>query len=64
MPTTANVLQWFTEDGMKISVRPSGTEPKIKFYCEVPVEGFTGDYADATAKADARIAEIKKSLGL
>jgi phosphoglucomutase len=57
------VLQWFTEDGMKISVRPSGTEPKIKFYCEVPAP-FDGDYAAATAKADARIAEIKKSLGL
>ena len=64
MPTTANVLQWFTEDGMKISVRPSGTEPKIKFYCEVPVEGFDGNYEDASAKADARIADIKKSLGL
>ncbi|MCI7038794.1 MAG: phospho-sugar mutase, partial [Bacteroidales bacterium] len=36
MPATSNVLQWFTEDGLKISVRPSGTEPKIKFYCEVP----------------------------
>ena len=64
MPTTANVLQWFTEDGMKISVRPSGTEPKIKFYCEVPVPGFDGNYEAANAKADARIAEIKKSLGL
>ena len=64
MPTTANVLQWFTEDGMKISVRPSGTEPKIKFYCEVPVPGFDGNYEDANAKADVRIAEIKKSLGL
>ena len=65
MPTTSNVLQWFTEDGMKISVRPSGTEPKIKFYCEVPVAGqFNGDYNAFTAKADARIVEIKKSLGL
>ena len=64
MPTTANVLQWFTEDGMKISVRPSGTEPKIKFYCEVPVADFDGNYEDASAKADARIADIKKSLGL
>ena len=63
MPTTANVLQWFTEDGMKISVRPSGTEPKIKFYCEVPAP-FDGDYDKATAIADAKIAEIKKSLGL
>ena len=34
-PTTSNVLQFFTEDGTKISVRPSGTEPKIKFYIEV-----------------------------
>lgn len=35
MPTTSNVLQWFCEDGTKVSVRPSGTEPKIKFYIEV-----------------------------
>ncbi|MFW6268186.1 MAG: phospho-sugar mutase [Marinilabiliaceae bacterium] len=34
-PATSNVLQFFTEDGSKVSVRPSGTEPKIKFYCEV-----------------------------
>lgn len=34
-PTTSNVLQFFTEDGSKVSVRPSGTEPKIKFYFEV-----------------------------
>jgi len=33
--TTANVLQFFTADGTKVSVRPSGTEPKIKFYIEV-----------------------------
>ena len=31
-PTTSNVLQYFTEDGTKVSIRPSGTEPKIKFY--------------------------------
>lgn len=35
MPEPSNVLQWFTEDGTKVSVRPSGTEPKIKFYIEV-----------------------------
>ena len=34
-PATSNVLQFFTEDGSKVSVRPSGTEPKIKFYFEV-----------------------------
>ena len=32
MPTTSNVLQYFTEDGTKVSIRPSGTEPKIKVY--------------------------------
>ena len=65
MPATSNVLQWFTEDGLKVSVRPSGTEPKIKFYCEVPVPGqFDGDYVAATAKANARVEEIKKDLGL
>ena len=65
MPARSNVLQWFCADGTKISVRPSGTEPKIKFYCEVPVAGqFDGDYNAFTAKADARIVEIKKSLGL
>ena len=65
MPASSNVLQWFTEDGLKVSVRPSGTEPKIKFYCEVPVPGqFDGDYVAATAKANARVEEIKKDLGL
>ena len=38
MPEASNVLQYFTEDGTKISVRPSGTEPKIKFYIEVKGE--------------------------
>ena len=38
MPEASNVLQYFTEDGTKISVRPSGTEPKIKFYVEVKGE--------------------------
>ncbi len=65
MPDTSNVLQWFTEDGLKVSVRPSGTEPKIKFYLEVPVPGqFDGDYDAATAKANLRVEEIKKNLGL
>ena len=34
-PEASNVLQWYTENGTKVSVRPSGTEPKIKFYIEV-----------------------------
>ena len=49
-----------------MSVSPSGTEPKIKYYIEVPVEGFTGaaDYDPFNAKADAIVALIKKDLGL
>lgn len=62
---TSNVLQFFTEDGLKISVRPSGTEPKIKFYFEIPgVMPTAADYERATAECEARIPAIKKSLGL
>ncbi|MBR2097410.1 MAG: phospho-sugar mutase [Prevotella sp.] len=66
MPTTANVLQWFCADGTKISVRPSGTEPKIKFYCEIKDAGFKGaaDYDKCTKAAEDRIEAIKKSLSL
>ena len=39
MPTTSNVLQFFTEDGTKISVRPSGTEPLIRVMAEGPDQG-------------------------
>ncbi len=62
---TSNVLQYFTEGGLKISVRPSGTEPKIKFYFEIPADMPTvRDYEKATATAEARIPDIKKSLGI
>ena len=65
---TSNVLQYFTEGGLKVSVRPSGTEPKIKFYFEIPVASgkpFTGaDYERCTAEAEARVPAIKASLGL
>lgn len=65
MPTTSNVLQFFTEDGTKISVRPSGTEPKIKFYVEVKGHMANGtEYDKAIADADAKIALIKKDLGI
>ena len=64
-PTTSNVLQFFTEDGTKISVRPSGTEPKIKFYIEVRGTMKTrADYADADAKATAKIQAVRDSLGV
>lgn len=65
MPTTSNVLQFFTEDGTKISVRPSGTEPKIKFYVEVKGNMATAaDYDNAIAEAEAKIALVKKDLGI
>ena len=66
MPTTSNVLQWFCEDGTKVSVRPSGTEPKIKFYCEVKDPSFkcAGCYERCTNAALDKIEAIKKSLGL
>ncbi len=65
MPETSNVLQWFCEDGTKVSVRPSGTEPKIKFYCEVKgTMKSAADYADQNEKAAAKIEAIKKSLNL
>ncbi len=66
MPATSNVLQWFTEDGIKISVRPSGTEPKIKFYCEIKDNSFkdAASYEPCTKKALEKIEAIKKSLNL
>ena len=65
MPVTSNVLQFFTEDNSKVSVRPSGTEPKIKFYVEVH-DTMTGadDYEAANARAAAKIDAIKKDLGI
>ena len=65
MPETSNVLQYFTEDGCKVSVRPSGTEPKIKFYMEAKGEmGCAKCYASANAQAEAKIEAMKKSLGI
>ncbi|KJF42017.1 phospho-sugar mutase [Draconibacterium sediminis] len=62
---TSNVLQFFTQDGTKISVRPSGTEPKIKFYFEVTGELKSREDFDAEEqKADARIDAIMEELGL
>lgn len=65
MPTTADVLQYFTADGSKISVRPSGTEPKIKFYIEVRgTLNSRAEYDAANATAEAKIEAVKKSLGI
>lgn len=65
MPATSNVLQFYTSDGTKVSVRPSGTEPKIKFYIEVHDELKSADqYQAVQDKADAKIEQIKKDLGI
>jgi phosphoglucomutase len=65
MPETSNALQFFTEDGTKISIRPSGTEPKIKFYIEVKGEmACPKCHADANAAALEKIEAVKKSLGV
>jgi len=66
MPATSNVLQWFCEDGTKVSVRPSGTEPKIKFYTEVKDPSYkeAADYERCLKAAEAKIEGIKKSLNL
>ncbi|MCQ2312561.1 MAG: phospho-sugar mutase [Paludibacteraceae bacterium] len=62
---TSNVLQYFTEGGLKVSVRPSGTEPKIKFYFEIPAQmKSVKDYAAAVEAAEARIPAIRQSLGI
>ena len=64
-PETSNVLQWFIADGTKVSVRPSGTEPKIKFYIEV-----RGDmecpkcYKAVRAEAMKKVDAVRESLGL
>ncbi len=64
-PATSNVLQFFCEDGTKISVRPSGTEPKIKFYCEIKDNMTCAcQYNDLVAKAMAKVEDIKRDLGL
>ena len=65
MPEPSNVLQWFAEDGTKVSVRPSGTEPKIKFYMEIPAPmASPADYDKAMKVCESRMEEIKQSLGL
>jgi phosphoglucomutase len=65
MPTTSNVIQYFTEDNTKMSIRPSGTEPKIKFYIEVKGYAKTREELEqAERKADEKINEIREELGI
>lgn len=65
MPTTSNVLQWFCDDETKISVRPSGTEPKIKFYLEIKdTMKCAGCYERCNNAALDKVEAIKKSLNV
>ena len=61
----SNVLQWITEDGTKVSVRPSGTEPKIKFYFGVKAElPSVEQFEQVQAALDAKIEALKVELKL
>lgn len=63
--TTSDVLQFFLADGSKISVRPSGTEPKIKFYFEARAKmQQPDDFHQAQQEANARIDAIISDLGI
>ena len=63
MPVTSNVLQFYTEDGTKVSVRPSGTEPKIKFYIEVhDTLTSAADYEATNDRAEKKIEQVAKDL--
>ena len=62
---TSNVLQFFTEKGNKVTVRPSGTEPKIKFYFSVKgTLESKEDFDKVNSALDGKIEEIKRSLNL
>lgn len=64
-PVTSNVLQFFTEDGSKVSVRPSGTEPKIKFYFEVKDQlNSREEFNAVTEKALKKIDQIMEDMGV
>ena len=65
MPEPSNVLQYFSSEGDKVSVRPSGTEPKIKFYIEAKgVMKDASEYETAKSAAQNKIELIRKSLGI
>jgi len=61
----SNVLQFFTADGSIISARPSGTEPKIKFYCSANAPLATkNDYVQVQKELELKIDAIMKDLGV
>ncbi|MEO0340204.1 MAG: phospho-sugar mutase, partial [Bacteroidota bacterium] len=62
---SSNVLQFFTEDGSIISARPSGTEPKVKFYCSANAPlADKADFDSLEASLDGKLDAILKDLGV
>ncbi|MCI6154654.1 MAG: phospho-sugar mutase [Bacteroidales bacterium] len=65
MPTTSNVLQYIAADGSKLSIRPSGTEPKIKYYIGIrEIMATNAELPLAEQRAQNRIAELFQQLGI
>lgn len=65
MPTTSNVLQYIAADGSKLSIRPSGTEPKIKYYIGIrEIMATNAELPLAEQRAQNRIAELFLQLGI
>ena len=65
MPTTSNVLQYYTQEGTRLSIRPSGTEPKIKFYIEVHgTMKLREEMPGTEAVANVKIEAIREQLGI
>ena len=65
MPATSNVLQYIAEDGSKLSIRPSGTEPKIKYYVGIrETVASPEDLPMAEQRANKRIAQLFEQLGI
>ena len=65
MPTTSNVLQYYTDGGIKLSIRPSGTEPKIKFYiCVKEPVSKREDLTKARQSAQTKIERITQEIGI
>ncbi|HAT3993025.1 TPA: phospho-sugar mutase [Elizabethkingia anophelis] len=61
----SNVLIYYTEDGTKVCIRPSGTEPKIKFYVSVKAQiSSEQDFKDKLVSLEAKIQQIKADLKL
>lgn len=60
---TSNVLQFFTQDGTKVSVRPSGTEPKVKFYFSIK-DTFEGNYLEMVTKSQQKVHKLLNDLNL